>query len=131
MGGDEGFLRGDLRHKILNMDLPDAIEFCLSLPAAEETMPFGPDVLVYKVAGKMFALTQPDEFPSKMNLKCDPVRAISLREDYGAITPGYHMNKQHWNTVRLNGISGDLLRELIRHSYDLVVASLPKATRPA
>lgn len=130
MGGDEGFLRGDLRRKILNMDLPDAIEFCLSLPAAEETMPFGPDVLVYKVAGKMFALTQPDEFPSKMNLKCDPERAVKLREDYDAITPGYHMNKQHWNTVRLDGVRGDLLEELIRHSYDLVVASLPKAKRP-
>jgi predicted DNA-binding protein (MmcQ/YjbR family) len=131
MGGDEGFLRGDLRRKILSMDLPDAIEFSLSLPAAEETVPFGPDVLVYKVGGKIFALTQPDEFPSKMNLKCDPARAISLREDHDAIVPGYHMNKQHWNTVQLDGISSDLLRELIRHSYDLVVASLPKAKRPS
>ena len=113
------------------MDLPDAIGFCLSLPAAEETVPFGPDVLVYKVGGKMFALTQPDEFPSAMNLKCDPARAVSLREDHEAVTPGYHMNKQHWNTVRLDGVPGDLLRELIRHSYDLVVASLPKAKRPS
>ena len=130
MGGDEGFLRGDLRRKILNMDLPDAIEFCLSLPAAEETVPFGPDVLVYKVAGKMFALTQPDEFPSKMNLKCDPARAISLREDYDAITPGYHMNKQHWNTVDVTGgVPEKLIRELVDHSYELVRASLPRKVR--
>ena len=112
------------------MDLPDAIGFCLSLPGTEETVPFGPDVLVYKVGGKVFALTQPDEFPSRMNLKCDPARAISLREKHEAIVPGYHMNKQHWNTVRLGGIPSHLLEDLIRHSYDLVVAGLPRAKRP-
>jgi predicted DNA-binding protein (MmcQ/YjbR family) len=112
------------------MDLPDAIDVCLSLPGAEETTPFGPEVIVYKVGGKMFALTDPGEFPSSMNLKCDPARSISLREQYESITPGYHMNKRHWNTVIIGGLPSSLVRELILHSYELVVASLPKAKRP-
>jgi predicted DNA-binding protein (MmcQ/YjbR family) len=113
------------------VDLPDAIDLCLSLPGAEETLPFGPDVLVYKVREKMFALTVPGDFPSRLNLKCDPARAISLRENHEAIIPGYHMNKKHWNTVLLDGsIPSSLIRELIVHSYDLVVASLSKKQRP-
>jgi len=113
------------------MDLPDAIDLCLSLPGAEETTPFGPEVLVYKVGGKVFALTDPGDFPPRMNLKCDPARAISLREEYESIIPGYHMNKRHWNTVRIDRtVPASLLRELIVHSYDLVVASLPKGKRP-
>ncbi|MEO7100798.1 MAG: MmcQ/YjbR family DNA-binding protein [Luteolibacter sp.] len=113
------------------MDLPDAIAHFLSKPGAEETTPFGPDVLVYKVGGKMFALTQPDEFPARINLKCDPERAAVLRDEHDAIIPGYHMNKRHWNTLVLNGsLSTKLVRELIDHSYDLVVASLPKSQRP-
>lgn len=93
-------------------------------------MPFGPDVLVYKVGGKAFALTVPDQFPSRMNLKCDPERAIALREEYEAIVPGYHMNKRHWNTLMLDGsLPSKLVRELIDHSYDLVVAGLPRAAR--
>jgi predicted DNA-binding protein (MmcQ/YjbR family) len=112
------------------MDLPDAIERFLSKPGAEETTPFGPDVLVYKVGGKMFALTVPDDFPARINLKCDPERSVMLREEHAAITPGYHMNKRHWNTVVLDGsLSSKLVRELIDHSYELVVASLPKAVR--
>jgi predicted DNA-binding protein (MmcQ/YjbR family) len=112
------------------MDLPDVIERFLSKPGAEETTPFGPDVLVYKVGGKMFALTVPDEFPSRINLKCDPERSVELREEHAAITPGYHMNKRHWNTVALdNSLSSKLVKELIDHSYELVVASLPKAER--
>ena len=113
------------------MDLPDAIAHFLSKPGAEETTPFGPDVLVYKVGGKMFALTQPDEFPARINLKCDPERAAGLRDEHDAIIPGYHMNKRHWNTLVLDGsLSTKLVRELIDHSYDLVVASLPKSQRP-
>lgn len=113
------------------MDLPEAIDLCLSLPGAEETTPFGPDVLVYKVSGKVFALTDPGDFPPRMNLKCDPARAISLREEYESITPGYHMNKRHWNTVRVDrSVPASLVRDLIQHSYDLVVASLPKGKRP-
>lgn len=103
------------------MDLPDVIARCLSKPGAEETTPFGPDVLVYKVDGKMFALTSPDDFPSTVNLKCDPERSIELRAEYEAITPGYHMNKKHWNTLTLDGtVPSRLIRELIDHSYELV-----------
>jgi predicted DNA-binding protein (MmcQ/YjbR family) len=112
------------------VDLPDAIARFLAKTGAEETTPFGPDVLVYKVAGKMFALTVPDDFPSRINLKCDPERAVLLRDEYPAITPGYHMSKRHWNTLVLDGsLPTSLVRELIDHSYDLVVASLPKAER--
>ncbi len=113
------------------MDLPAAIDCCLSKPGAGEITPFGPDVLVYKVGGKMFALTQPDEFPASLNLKCDPERASILREEYESIIPGYHMNKRHWNTLILDGsLPTKLVTELIAHSYDLVVASLPKSQRP-
>lgn len=80
------------------MTLPDSIDHFLSKPGAEESTPFGPDVLVYKVAGKMFALAVPDDFPARINLKCDPERALALRDEHEAITPGYHMNKRHWNT---------------------------------
>lgn len=109
------------------MDLPDAIACFLSKPGAEETTPFGPDVLVYKVGGKMFSLTAPDEFPARINLKCDPERSVILRDEFDSILPGYHMNKRHWNTLVLDGsLPSGLVRELIDHSYDLVVASLPK-----
>lgn len=109
------------------MDLPDAIARFLSKHGAEETTPFGPDVLVYKVGGKMFALTVPDEFPARINLKCDPERSIILRDEHEAIIPGYHMNKRHWNTLVLDGsLPARLVNELIDHSYDLVAASLPK-----
>lgn len=102
----------------------------LSMPHAEETQPFGPDALVYKVAGKMFALTVPEDYPPRINLKCDPERALELRDEYAAILPGYHMNKRHWNTVVLDGsLPSSLVRELVQHSYDLVVAGLPARTR--
>ena len=103
------------------MDLPDLIAHCLSKPGAEETTPFGPDTLVYKVGGKIFALTSPDEFPPRVNLKCDPERAIELRDRYESILPGYHMNKRHWNIVVLDGsVPSALVRELVDHSYQLV-----------
>lgn len=112
------------------MDLPDVISYFLTKPGAEEATPFGPDVLVYKVGGKLFALTDPSEFPARINLKCDPERAVQLRDEYDSVIPGYHMNKRHWNTVVLDGsLPSTLVRELIDHSYDLVVASLPKAKR--
>lgn len=112
------------------MDLADVCAHCLSLPQVEETTPFGPDVLVYKVAGKMFALAIPDEFPPRVNLKCDPDRALELRDRYEGITAGYHMNKKHWNTLMLDGtLPSKLIRELIEHSYQLVVASVPARTR--
>ncbi len=112
------------------MDLPDAIARFLSKPAVEETTPFGPDVLVYKVGGKIFALTMPDEFPARINLKCDPERAVVLRDEYESIIPGYHMNKRHWNTLVLDSsLPAKLVGELIDHSYALVVASLPRSMR--
>jgi len=103
------------------MDLPDLIAHCLSKPGAEESTPFGPDTLVYKVGGKIFAITSPDDFPPRVNLKCDPERAIELRDRYESILPGYHMNKRHWNTVILDGsVPSALVRELVDHSYQLV-----------
>lgn len=112
------------------MDLPDVIEHCLSLPGAEETQPFGPEALVYKVAGKMFAVTVPEDFPPRINLKCDPKRAVELRDEHPAIRPGWHMNKRHWNTVVLDGtLPAAMVRSLVEHSYELVVAGLPRKTR--
>jgi predicted DNA-binding protein (MmcQ/YjbR family) len=109
------------------MDLPDIISHILTKPGAEETTPFGPDTLVYKVGGKMFALTTPGEFPARLNLKCDPERAMELRDEYEAIIPGYHMNKRHWNTLVLDGrLPSRLVRELIDHSYNLVAAKRRK-----
>jgi predicted DNA-binding protein (MmcQ/YjbR family) len=114
------------------MDLADAIDHCLSLAHTKETTPFGPDTLVYKVAGKVFAITSLDAFPPFINLKCDPDRAIELREQHEAITPGYHMNKKHWNSVRLDGpVPSKLICELIDHSYQLVVKSLSARERQA
>lgn len=111
------------------MDIESFRQYCLSLPAVTEELPFGPDTLVYKVAGKMFALTDINTFES-INLKCDPDLAVELRERYPAVLPGYHMNKKHWNTVLMDGsISNQLIRDWIRQSFDLVAASLPKATR--
>jgi len=112
------------------MDLTDFCAHCLALPGVEETTPFGPEVLVYKVAGKMFALAIPEDEPPRVNLKCDPERALELRDRYEDIIPGYHMNKKHWNTLLLGGrLPTALVRELIQHSYDLVVGSLPKKAR--
>jgi len=111
------------------MDLPDVIAHCLSLPGAEETTPFGPDALVYKVGGKMFAVTDPDDHPPRINLKCDPERALELRDTYPGIRPGWHMNKRHWNTIHLDEVPTALVMDLVKHSYELVVASLPKKVR--
>lgn len=112
------------------MTLADFCAHCLALPHVEETTPFGPDVLVYKVGGKMFALATPEEIPHSVNLKCDPERAIDLRDRYEDIIPGFHMNKRHWNTIALGGrLPTKLVRELIDHSYQLVVASLTRKVR--
>lgn len=92
----------------------------------EETFPFDHSTLVFKVMGKMFALCNVDDFKS-VNLKCDPERAIDLRETYQGILPGWHMSKIHWNTVQMNSdVAPDLILELIDHSYSLVVSSLTK-----
>ena len=104
---------------------------CLSFNAAVEEVPFNPDTSVFKVLGKLFALTNLDARPLSVNLKCDPEDAVRLRAEHpGLIVPGYHMNKRHWNTVTVDGELPDrLVRELVEDSYDLVVAGLPRAER--
>ena len=109
------------------MDLEEFREYCLCKHGATEGTPFGPDVLVFKVGGKMFALTSLERFPAAANLKCDPDLALDLRDQYEQVTPGYHMNKKHWNTVEIDrGIPNAELRKMIDHSYDLVAGKLPK-----
>ncbi len=109
------------------MDLAQFREYCLTKPCATESTPFGPDVLVFKVGGKMFALATLDEVPTTVNLKCDPDLALELRDRYHQVTPGYHMNKKHWNTVEIESdIPDPELRKMIDHSYDRVAGSLPK-----
>jgi len=110
------------------MDLAQFREYCLSKPRATEGTPFGPDVLVFKVGGKMFALAALDEVPIAANLKCDPDLALELRDRYEQVQPGYHMNKKHWNTVEIDsGIPDPELRKMIDHSYELVTKHLRKA----
>src|SRR6266566_7112004 len=110
------------------MDLEQFREYCLKMRGAIEDTPFGEDVLVFKVSGKMFALAALDEVPTTVNLKCDPDLALELRDRYDEVTPGYHMNKKHWNTVGIEGgIPDPELRKMIDHSYDLVAKGLPKA----
>jgi predicted DNA-binding protein (MmcQ/YjbR family) len=112
------------------MTRDDVLAFCLDLPAAEETYPFGDEVAVMKVAGKMFALVPLTEESASVNLKCDPSRALELRDAYPGIRPGYHQDKRHWNTVHLDGsVEDDVVRGLIADSYDLVVAGLPRSVR--
>jgi predicted DNA-binding protein (MmcQ/YjbR family) len=106
--------------------------YCLSKPAATEGTPFGPEDIVFKVAGKMFAILALEEVPPRVNLKCDPDLALELRDRYEQVEPGYHMNKKHWNTVVLDGVIPEReIRKMIDHSYDLVVQSLPKTKRKA
>ena len=109
------------------MNIETIREYCLSKPGAEETLPFGPDTLVYKVGGKAFLLMGMDNVELSFNVKCDPARAIELREQYPCVIPGYHMNKKHWNTIIVDGsVSRKQLEEWIDHSYELVVNFLPK-----
>lgn len=113
------------------MDIVSFREYCLRKKGVTESFPFGEPALVFKVMDKIFALTDVDNFVS-VNLKCEPEKAIALREEYPAVTPGYHMNKKHWNTIEVDGtIPDDLFKSWIDHSYDLVVAGLPKAKREA
>ena len=112
------------------MDLEEFREYCLAKGGVTEGTPFGETVLVFKVAGKIFALAALDEIPATVNLKCDPDVALELRDRYEQIQPGYHMNKKHWNTVEIDsGIPEAELRKMIEHSYDLVVRALSKAQR--
>lgn len=112
------------------MNIEEFREYCLSKRGVEETFPFDEVTLVFKVMGKMFAVTGLDSLVFTVNLKCDPDRAVELREAHLEIQPGWHMNKTHWNTVAFDGdLDDDFLLELIDHSYDLIVKSLPKKLR--
>ncbi len=113
------------------MTLDAARTHCLTLSGASEYQPFGPDNLVFRVGSgerhKMFALLSLGAVPPRINLKCDPERAVELRERYASVVPGWHMNKTHWNTVVLGGQApSDEIREWMEHSHALVLASLPK-----
>ncbi|AYA36289.1 MmcQ/YjbR family DNA-binding protein [Hymenobacter oligotrophus] len=111
------------------MNIEELREYCLNKAGTTEETPFGEDTLVFKVGGKIYALTSIGSYES-VNLKCDPERAVQLRDEHDFVRPGYHMNKKHWNTVLVGtGISVRMLQQLIDHSYDLVRASLPKAVQ--
>ncbi len=108
------------------MNIEQFRDYCLSYPGVTEGFPFDESTLVFKVMGKMFAITDVDDFEF-INLKCDPDRALILREQYEEIKPGWHMNKAHWNSVYPDGsLEDSFIEELIDHSYELIVASLPK-----
>jgi predicted DNA-binding protein (MmcQ/YjbR family) len=109
-------------------DRDQVMAACLAKPGSAEEYPFGDEVAVFKVAGRMFALVPLGGSPANISLKCDPELALGLRARYAAITPGYHLNKRHWNTVELDGsVPDEELLDLIDHSYDLVVARLTRA----
>jgi predicted DNA-binding protein (MmcQ/YjbR family) len=107
------------------MNIETFREYCLLLKGVTEEFPFGDDTLVYKIKGKMFALTGLNE-SFRINLKCEPEKAIILREHYPCVIPGYHMNKRHWNTIIIDGtVSDDVIRKWIIDSYNLVISKLP------
>jgi predicted DNA-binding protein (MmcQ/YjbR family) len=108
------------------MNIEEFRNYCITKYGSSEEFPFDNNTLVFKVMGKIFALVDVDLFES-INLKCDPEKAIALREKYDAVKPGYHMNKKHWNTIEMDGSVGDNeLRHWINHSYELVVSKLPQ-----
>jgi len=114
------------------MNTEKLVSYLEGKPGTSAEYPFGPDVLVYKVKGKMFALYAPKDDPIRINLKCDPQEALMLRDLFDAVLPGYHMNKRHWNTVILDGSLPDgEIERMIDNSYQLVVKGLIKADREA
>ena len=113
------------------MDAAQLQAYCLAQTGAIEDFPFGPEHSVFKVAGKMFALSALGRTPLEVSVKCEPDIALALRGSYDAIRPGYHLNKRHWNTITLDGSLPDqLVRDLIEDSYDLVAHALPRRVRP-
>lgn len=104
------------------MNLEEVREYCISLPGVEESFPFNDTALVFKAAGRIFAILDLSEDERGISLKCDPERAIEIREHHPEVTPAWHLNKTHWNGVNLRGnLSGKQLKEWIDHSYDLIV----------
>jgi predicted DNA-binding protein (MmcQ/YjbR family) len=111
------------------MDVTELINYCLQKKGAAESFPFNPDTLVLKVGEKMFALIPLDVQPSTISVKTDPEWSAELREQHPQITGAYHMNKTHWNSVLCEGLKQELILKLVDHSYNLIVASLPKKMR--
>lgn len=112
------------------MNIEEFRNYCLSKAHVSESFPFDQHTLVFKVGDKLFALTGLQQHPSAANLKCDPERAIELRDQYPEIVEGYHMSKKHWNTITIeSGLSNNFIKELIDHSYDLVVKGMTKKQR--
>ena len=112
------------------MNLEELRDYCLSLPHVTEDMPCGEDILVFRICNRIFVLTSLESVPLRVSLKCDPERAIELREEFpNKIVAGYHLNKKHWNTVLLEGLPPALIKEMIQHSYDQVLAKVPKKER--
>ena len=104
--------------------------YCLDKPGAEETLPFGPDTVVYKVGGKAFLLTGFDSEDLRFNVKCDPDKAVELREEFACVLPGFHMNKKHWNTLAMDhSLTDKFILQQVDHSYEMVVAGLPVKVR--
>jgi predicted DNA-binding protein (MmcQ/YjbR family) len=112
----------------VSMNIEVFREYCLSKPMTTEELPFDDRALVFKVAGKIFAITDIELF-ERVNLKCDPERAIEHREQYDQVNPGFHMNKKHWNTITIEGVPSKLFLEWVDHSYEMVIKGLPKKMR--
>lgn len=112
------------------MSLEEISEYASELAGVVEEQPFGPEVDVLKVGGKIFAILSPESSPEAISLKCEPELALELRDQYSAVIPGYHLNKRHWNTVQLDGTVPDaVILQMVTHSYEQVVAGLPKSVR--
>jgi predicted DNA-binding protein (MmcQ/YjbR family) len=112
------------------VDGRSAVSWCQAQPQAVEEFPFGPDTRVFKVGGRIFAIFPAGECPGRVSLKCDPGLAEVLRERHPGVTPGYHLNKRHWNTVDLGGsVPGEVVQDLLEHSYTLIVDGLPRRLR--
>ena len=112
------------------MHIENFLDYCLSLPHAQEDAPFSPNILVLKISGKIFAITDLEAEEFKVSLKCDPEQAVRWRELYPEVNPGFHMNKKHWNTISFQGnLSDEFLKEMIQHSYALVYKGLTKKVK--
>lgn len=109
------------------MNIEELRNYCISKKGVEETFPFDEETLVFKVMGKVFLLVGIESNPVSFNVKCDPEKAIELRENYPCVQPGFHMNKKHWNTVICDGsVSKKMYKDWIDHSYNLIIEALPK-----
>lgn len=114
------------------MNAAELRDYCLSLLGTYEDFPFGPETSVFKVSGKIFALSRLSEQPLRVSLKCDPPLAEELRKAHPAVIPGYHLNKRHWNTVTVDGsLPDEIITDMVEDSYDLIVSRLPRAQRRA